>query len=236
MSAAAVARERPIAFSPAMVRAVLERRKTQTRRLAKDVPTWAEEAGYTAFTPKGSISVRGSHPTHGPSESFIRSPFGVKGDRLWVREAWNTSVQLDDKNATQIAEACDEANYDRPWAPVLYQADGEEKNWEPIWGAPGRQRLGRFMPRWLSRITLEVTDLRVQRVGRIDEEDAQAEGMVFHDGRPTGHHGWRHDPGYGFVEGSARGAFFALWRLLHGDESLKSNPWCWAISFKIVQP
>jgi hypothetical protein len=81
---------------------------------------------------------------------------------------------------------------------------------------------------------LEVAEVRAQRVGDIAEEDAKAEGMVFHDGRPSGHHGWRHDPGYGFVEGTPRGAFFALWRLLHGDDSLKANPWCWAVSFRVV--
>jgi hypothetical protein len=78
--------------------------------------------------------------------------------------------------------------------------------------------------------------VRVERLQEISEADAKAEGMQFHDGRGIGHTGWRHDQNYGFVEGTPRGAFFALWRLINGDESLKENPWVWVVEFRRVQP
>jgi hypothetical protein len=87
------------------------------------------------------------------------------------------------------------------------------------------------MPRCASRITLTVTDVRVQRVQDISEEDAKAEGAMFHDGRPTCHHGWRHD--YSDVWPTARHSFCALWNSLHGPEAWDANPWVYALTFTV---
>src|SRR5690348_12362489 len=82
-------RERPILFSAPMVRALLAGTKTQTRRaVTPQPPEWCTEFGYTAFTPTGSISGRGRYGNDGPAEKFFRCPYGIAGDRLWVRETW----------------------------------------------------------------------------------------------------------------------------------------------------
>ena len=173
-------KERGIIFSAPMVRAILAGRKTQTRR--------------EIVNPDRFSNVR---------ECAYLAPYGVPGDRLWVRETqWRNGGYV----ATQEASIPHDGK-----RPAIH------------------------MRRSDSRLTLAISEVRVQRCGEITDEDAKAEGMVFHDGRPSGHHGWRHDPDYGFVEGTPRGAFFALWRLINGDGSLKSNPWVWAISFQVVK-
>jgi hypothetical protein len=172
-------KERPIIFTSASVRAILAGRKTQTRRVVKDAPSWAREAGFSCFTPEGKWSFRGTHPLNGPAEKFIRCPYGVPGDRLWVRETWQAGQVLDDLDAAGIARRCEEANYLRPWAPILYPSTGAMVNGDVMrdFGGPGRLRPSIHMPRWASRLLLEVTDVRVQRVQEISYPDVIAEGL-----------------------------------------------------------
>lgn len=219
------ARERPMLFSAPMVLAVLAGRKTQTRRTVKlrghdgiqnDHADWR----FLSVDSKG-----GNYVWQGVADIKRvieeRCPYGVPGDRLWVREAWQTSSSLDAKNATQIAEMADEANYDRPWCPVLYAADGDRCNWDTVWPGPGRKRLARFMPRWLSRLTLVITDVRVHRLQDISEDDARAEGCI-NDGVAT-----------------AYANFADLWDGINGTRpgaAWADNPWIWAISFRRVTP
>lgn len=131
-------KKRPILFNGEMVRAILAGRKTQTRRVVKPQPhnpglqAWLEEV----------------------SDGFIRSPYGVPGDRLWVRETWNC-IETGIKTQRQ------------DW--VRYRAtDGEELYWKP----------SIFMPRWASRITLTITGVRVERVQDISSDDCRAEGLT----------------------------------------------------------
>lgn len=198
-------RERPILFSAPMVRALLAGTKTQTRRIEK------------ASFPLGWGK---------PDERalFVRGcPYGVPGDRLWVRETWSP----DHKDVY-------------PCIPVVYLADGkisdadrrehvtgctyerdERVNFECLacvnYGRGLRWRPSIHMPRRVSRLTLEITEVRVQRLHEISEEDARAEGV---------------DPLATFPHRPYGAAFFQLWQDINGVDTAHANPWVWAISFK----
>ena len=169
-------KDRPILFKPHMVRAILEGRKTQTRRVVK-------EQGIADALP----------------EPWLKRmcPYGEVGDRLWVREAWSISGKKF-----------------RPGGPVVYRESGKE----PL---GGRWRPSIHMPRAASRLMLEITEVRIQRLDDITEEDAYAEGA------DTGYVG----PGMH----TRRMGFFNLWESINGIESLDANPWVWAVTFKIAQ-
>lgn len=140
------------------------------------------------------------------------SPFGAPGDRLWVREA----------HAFDLCEDSEGNAADR----VLYRADHNGT-------APLRWRPSIHMPRWASRLTLRVTDVRVERVQDITEEDARAEGareLPLQEGAPGAW--WRFpDTGMG-PHRSARAAFADLWRDTYGTESWDANSWVWVVSFE----
>lgn len=181
-------KESPIPFTADMVRAVLDGRKTQTRRLVKTQPS---PIGNNIARPDG----RPSHNT--------RCPYGVPGDRLWVREAWRTARMYDDIPPSDLPRT----------ARIWHEASDLPPDFEP-----GRYRHGRFMCRWMSRISLEVTDVRVQRVQDISEEDCKAEGAPWEDCWPT-----------------YKQSFEALWDSINAERApWASNPWVWAIMFKRI--
>lgn len=231
-------RERPIPFSAPMVRAILNGTKTQTRRVCK--PAEAAALSFVVEVPdpqeRGQVYT-GSH--FGDEEGGVQfaSPYGRRGDRLWVREPWRVGKPHDDKPPRDIWPRPDGKG-----VTVLYEAGG----WrdmagrhtytgdEPMPSWAGRYRHARFMPRWASRITLEVTGVRVERLQAISEANARAEGAHFHDGRGIGHSGWRHDDGA--VHANARSAFAHLWESLNGAGSWDANPWVWVIEFRQVTP
>jgi len=221
-----VVTDRPIIFSAPMVRALLDGKKTQTRRVLKpQFPDWVSEAGFTCFTPKGHASGRGIYVDdqgldHGPAEKFIKLPYAV-GDRLWVREAW----------------ACINDNQWRP-EDVIFRADGNE-GWRHGW------RPSIHMPRWASRLTLTVTDGRVQRLQEISEADAVAEGVrrigadyiaagstAFNDG-PNFYTVEIDAEGWSFNQPTAQECFAGLWRHIHGDGAWDANPWVTAVTFTV---
>lgn len=163
------------------------------------------------------------------------------GDRLWVREAWRTLTSLNGMTGTEIAKACTDAGYTRPWSPLVYEADGQRTGSGMEWGRekPGRYRHGRFMPRWASRLTLTVAAVRVQRLQAIGESDAIAEGIIvgkpmpqvpastgdiYHDGVSDPIDGWTRDP----VE-----AYASLWTAINGAGSWDKNPWVLAYTFTV---
>lgn len=158
--------DRPILFSSAMVRALISGQKTQTRRVLLDQPKNSEPVGGGICDPQGLSE----HPycwLNGFDGSIvrpiIRPPSWLPGDRLWVREAWNTWGIFDDISPSALTGK----------EGIAFLADMENPKAE----ACGRRRASMHMPRWASRITLIVTEVRVQRIQNINGEDAKAEGV-----------------------------------------------------------
>ena len=151
----------------------------------------------------------------GPS----RCPYGQPGDMLWLREAWRTTREVDFLPGSQL-----DGTY-RLW----YEADA------PHQLGFGRYRHARFMPRWASRITLEVKDVRVQRLQDISEEDAIAEGLR-RVGGPLGSTMWEYSDTTGGQFVAPRVAYSMLWDTIHGPGSWDANPWVWAVTFRKVKP
>lgn len=208
-------KERPILFNGEMVRAVLDGRKTQTRRpvthdLAKPPYFFTgrteESLGYPAS--EGHMWFELSYCGNEGSTSFIRSPWGV-GDLLWVRETWAhvpKTAYAGSEGVTQVLDPTDE------YMAAVFRAD---------WGrsAPGRWKPSIHMPKWASRIKLRVKRVWVERVQDISEADANAEGV-----KPV----WV-DP---CIESYADG-FLETWDSVYGNWS--ANPWVWCCEFERVE-
>lgn len=227
-------KERDILFKSVMVRAVLGDLKTQTRRLGgletiNENPNEWEfhrvQDGYQddrlryVFYPKGDGEPIG-----------LVCPKGQPGDRLWLKETYRFASDLDSKSPSAVAAAALEAGYHKPWAPTKYEADGATDNTDTLGsfgGAWGKTRVSIHMPRWASRITLEITGIRVERLQEISEEDAKAEGVII---KPDAEIAAR-------VAGDtpARMEYWALWESINGAGSWDANPYVWAISFKRVE-
>lgn len=137
-------------------------------------------------------------------------PYGKPGDHLWVRET--CFINGPDKGAE-----------------VIYKAD-PLPNWEGE-EADIRWRPSIHMPRWASRIQLEITSVRVERLQVISEGQAVAEGV-----EPMRGGYWRHyQPGWTQHQLSARGSFVTLWQSINGPESWQANPWVWVVEFKVIK-
>lgn len=224
-------KERPILFSAPMVRALLAGTKTQTRRVVQqELRPLAEGSDGYSFDHKGiNYRVNARHTTVGAWAQLLQfCPYGRPGERLWVREAWRTAASLDHLNAQGIADAAAAAGHDKPWAPVQYEADGARLNWQGFGNGhdpavPGRYRHGRFMPRWASRIALEVNEVRVERLQDISEADAVAEGCP----QPPHLRITRPDR-----DDSARGWYRDLWGQINGAGSWDANPFVWVVEFR----
>lgn len=217
-------KERPILLNAEMVRAVLDGRKTQTRRIMKNqpVPSKTRQGDFwfscnktlsmvhvSDFIPGNCVNLPDAH------EYFsMCCPFGAVGDRLWVRESFY------EHGCWQGGGYDPEDSYFVRDKQVLYPADGiqrpSERKRDDFW----RPRPSIHMPRWASRITLEITGVRVERLKCISEEDARAEGA------PTECCviGDKHFLG-----------FRTLWRAIYGEESWQANPWVWVVEFKRVE-
>ncbi|ASM31540.1 TPA: hypothetical protein ACKQDC_001373 [Serratia marcescens] len=215
-------KERPVIFNGEMVRAILDGRKTQTRRAISDRHLHLIDVASQV----GECYPLESGIDHANSQSYYREhcPFGRVGDRLWVRETW-ADVNHDGHPA--IAYRADDG------LRFIGEDDGEEEdpNLEKYWfaqwyadlisGAEGNWRPSIHMPRWASRITLEITAVRVERLNDIGVDDAKAEGVKA--GVCPGHEHMMHQV-----------AFSELWQSIYGEESWRANPWVWVIEFRRV--
>jgi hypothetical protein len=218
-------KERPILFSGPMVRAILSGRKTVTRRVMKPQPRGIWGSGVAR--PGNILGVRSDafhvHANVQGDHRFLYCPYGAPGDRLWVRETWSPYADEYTKGYCQDADA---ARGIAP-RPAVYRADHSSDVGIVGLGGDGRWRPSIHMPRWASRITLEVTGVRVERLQEITEEGALAEGVR---GVKLGHL----DP-----EGDAvahRTAFVELWDGLNAARGFGwyANPWVWVVEFRRV--
>jgi hypothetical protein len=232
-------KERPILFSAPMVRAILDGTKTQTRRVLVKQPldiipmkgkmTGVQWVGLTKRQPD-------------PKGLVFRCRLGVPGDRLWVRETWRVGAWNEEEGLISVdylANNCarrewlsvgDGELFERLWIQSSDDASdaglkcGDEGyKWKPG-ESPCRWRPSIFMSRWASRITLEVTCVRVERLQEISEEDAKAEGIT----APM------YPPGNG--KATYRLAYLHLWDSLNAKRGFgwDKNPWVWAITFRKV--
>jgi hypothetical protein len=189
--------ERPILFQGEMVRAILCGRKTQTRRAIKPVPT---------FNGGGAIFDGGDG-----QEDFVEPywvfpetcKYGQPGALLWVRETW---APLPGSVVLNVA---------------FYRADTKAAPDDVRW------RPSIHMPRWASRITLRITDIRVERLQDISEDDARAEGCPY----PAEWAGRFVDR-----DETAKTWFKSLWNQINGPGAWDANPWVWVVCFERVKP
>lgn len=203
-------RERAINMHETEVRAILEGRKTQTRRVVQ-----LSDDMFDSVTPmiglrdekrfwRFAFSVDGATQTED-----VLCPHGTVGDRLWVREAWAP--------AEAALPLLPGVLYRADYHTGLEKRDGDEK-WRP----------SIHMPRWASRITLEITGVRVERLQEISERDARSEGVdTMRDMRFAAPLGNLHS-------GACRLNFIDLWQSINGPESWSANPWVWVVEFKVV--
>ena len=215
--------EKPILFSAPMVRAILDGRKTQTRRILKPQPP-AEYSLLGIYAPH-LTAVWHCEPT-GTKDKSARLPY-APGDVLWVREAFRTHEggTIRDPGSGFVIDHID--------PEIVYKADRTTPG--------GRWKPSIHMPRWASRITLRVTAVKVERLQDISEDDAKAEGIlvgeplpeipesigdIYHNGVTDPMDGWTRDPGQ---------AFHDLWTSINGADSWAANPWVAAISFERVK-
>lgn len=202
-------KERPILFSAPMVRAILSGQKTQTRRAVKPQP---DSRCNDVFLGADGIW-RFSRPTAASPVSHaaddVRCPYGQPGDRLWVREAWSTHACFDAIPPRDLTTRS-----------IHYQADGKIET--------GKYRQAFHMPHWASRILLEVTGVRVERLNDISEDDAVAEGCETVCMTPTGE-----DNGSAIY---GPDGYAALWDQINGSGAWEANPFVWVVEFKRVTP
>lgn len=241
-------------YSGAMVRALLADEKTMTRRALRSAPPPNTSWMATYHHPKEPI--KGPHFWAGVNQGDGKwelldfatpCPYGQPGDRIWVRET-SRAHELTDREAEEdVYRVMEVGGLETPpygLDGVVYAADDAFRAIEntreasEAWmvmhsyrGKHGATVPGIHMPRWASRINLEVISVRVERLNEITEADAIAEGIK----RYTGPLRWVRyldaitgEP----VHNTARDAFFALWVAINGQESLDANPWVWVIKFR----
>lgn len=229
-------RERPILLSGPMVRAILDGRKSQTRRVVT-LPHTNPLGQWEPTTVSGTDARGAEHPEqaalwHTRTGDCLACPHGQVGDRLWVRETWGWDKRTERPGLEPI---------------VTYRADdypAEVNRWRP----------SIHMPRHLCRLELVITEVRVERLQDISEEDAVAEGLIrLRGGDVIGDRirTWTDRDMFGLPEWtsesfastrmcasrwnhSARQAFRALWGEVSGRESWDANPWVWVVGFKWV--
>ncbi|CAI1535824.1 hypothetical protein MOW49_003695 [Serratia marcescens] len=239
-------KERPVIFNSEMVRAILDGRKTQTRRVIANVspdnciplqkPTKTKDGIYT-------------HVMDAPGHGLC--PFGRVGDRLWVRETWS-DVNLEGIPAVayradgDVYSPMDDESFLDEYGAFNYEDHRVTKYHFAAWysdlieGIEGVWRPSIHMPRWASRITLEITAVRVERLNDISVDDAKAEGVRALENN------FGNGPAYcdyllpnlddtAEWYNRASDSYKSLWKSIYGEESWRANPWVWVIEFRRVE-
>nr|DAR00353.1 MAG TPA: ASCH domain protein [Caudoviricetes sp.] len=213
---------KPILFNTEMVQAILDGRKTCTRRIVKGAIPDDAICGYTVFTPQGYISCRGTLPV-GYGERFFKLPY-QKGDILYVRETW-TRFECWNCDGDEEGNCVKEPHIsvlEKQCGCYLYRATSEisgDARWHP----------SIHMPKEAARIWLKVTDVRVERLQDITEDGAKTEGANWKNGQNVG---WEEK-----MKRTATERFAEIW-----DSTIKksdidrygwdANPWVWVIEFE----
>ncbi|WP_410680852.1 hypothetical protein [Citrobacter braakii] len=244
-------KERGMIFNGEMVRAILDDRKTQTRRIMAIQPEHSELGLRRVIDSKnGRDNGKYFWSQSDACGLKMRSkvfgcPYGEVGDRIWVRETWATLgnedgccvdwndnlCKGDERAAARIYRAsCEQRPGDYGlWSipdNAYWKPDTENEKFEGAW------RPSIHMPRWASRILLEITNVRVERLNAIREEDATAEGVPRAGGLLPDYPGTFLTPNGDFA--TAKVAFQRLWESIYGEENWQANPWVWVIEFKVV--
>ena len=205
-----MSKERPILFNSEMVRAILDGRKTQTRRVitAKAGCDYHGYEGWREYK-DGLWQYKSTHGWGNP----IKCPYGVVGGKLWVRETWCAGVEWDDEKPSEIDPLCGGND-------ILYLASGKKTE------GYGKTRPNIFMPKWATRLWLEITGTRAERVREIDAEEAEKEGTR----RPKRLCPDRHDE-------YILGRFQKLWDSINAKRGYgwDVNPWVWVVEFRKVK-
>ncbi|EOY5362040.1 TPA: hypothetical protein MIQ47_00880 [Klebsiella pneumoniae] len=236
-------KERGMIFNGEMVRAILDGRKTQTRRPIKWKQTRFTEIGEREDGSKWPWSEDAEHAC----DFWHPCPFGAVGDRIWVRETWATLGNEDGCCIDWEGNLC---KGDERSAARIYRASCEQRPGDyGLWSIPddaywkphtkehkfeGAWRPSIHMPRWASRILLEITNVGVQRLQDISSGDAVREGIcqLPASGRYCVSPG---DQYFGGASRSAKEVYSWLWSSIYGEESWKANPWVWVIEFKRIE-
>ncbi|HEY5657697.1 MAG TPA: hypothetical protein VIY27_07890 [Myxococcota bacterium] len=228
--------EHSILFSGPLVRALLDGSKTQTRRILKPAPVViVDDRGDGVAREVERWCVNHGQWLGSAHEEHLtrRCPYGVPGDQLWVRETWRVMDIIEHAREVQILY---EANNTRRWvkaqdtntrtaaAWIRHLQQSEERRAKKT-RRLHQKRPSIFMPRWASRLTLDVTNVRIERVQAISEEDARAEGVLGVACNRIG-------PDFGKTQGRREG-FQHLWDSINAKRApWASNPWVWCIDFK----
>lgn len=237
--------DRPILFSAPMVRALLAGTKTQTRRLLSRGNTlfdgrswdqkvtdddldfaaaWIDQGPSPAGNPGPYLKAHWNYGKiyHPPSDEKLVArlyPRIQPGARLWVKETWRTWKDLDRIKPTALPRNC-------PPSPIFYEADRDNCD------RHGKTRVSIHMPRWASRLTLIVTDVRIERLQDISEADAKAEGLQRRmDWLPQ----YRGSDTLPWRSEFPCDAFHDLWNSINGADAWEKNPWVVALTFDVEQ-
>lgn len=254
---------KPILFSAPMIQAILEGRKKQTRRIIKNPSKIESDDNFEVverchlITAKSGLrkidvgnpylwpEIYDHHRKDKEVDNYIHldCPYGQTGGALWVRETFSITHQsqgheypeVEIEDADFIPKNCEGAY----WKPC-YHADWTRD--ETVEDRGFKWRPSIHMPRWINRITLEIKDIRVERLQDISEEDAEAESIVQFANKGYAHYGailvdrnriFQTD--IEFVGDTAVEAFRLLWQSINGSDSWNKNPWVWIVEFEAHQ-
>ncbi|HFH0416744.1 TPA: hypothetical protein ACGHO4_004184 [Salmonella enterica subsp. diarizonae serovar 61:i:z] len=211
-------KERGMIFNSEMVRAILDGRKMQMRRIMKVQPG-TPEFGLRRIIESSKANENGMYFWSQDDACGIKArskpfscPYGEVGDRIWVRETFRVHSR-----ATDVATLVYRASVRNSWTEQTHRVPVAVCN-KPA--TPEKWTPSIHMPRWASRITLEITDVRVERLNSISDSDASKEGCCIAD----------------MESGNClRDVFTRIWTSIYGDDSWQANPWVWVIEFKRVE-
>ena len=211
-------KKRPILFKAPMVRALLDDSKTQTRRVMKPQPTYSGYSEVEATRQFNKMLEMGA----------IRCPYGKPGDRLWVRETWAHDADSLEQCRAAFEDAMGGGGYGPYYRATEYAPDTLQ--WRP----------SIHMPRWASRITLEIVSVRLERLQDISEADAIAEGIFrLEYGGQISYRDYSLNDEWAEVSPmleSPVNSYRTLWESINGAGSWDANPFVWVVEFKKVTP